>query len=266
MVVVCQQPNYFPWLGYLEQCAIADTLVMLDSVQWIRRGMQHRARILPHPQVNKSQVYSSNVIPLSYSENQRETKFQWLTLPVQGHGHREKPFRDLKLDDQDNWPKRHWNTLQSVYGRRPYFKTQLEPFVRPWLEQAAQYKWLYDTTFQSTELCFKLLEISPRTAWSSNLSESGIKTERLVSLCNAVNGTVYYSGIASTRYIDLSQFRVAGIRVVWQHWRHPEYDQGRKERISHLSILDALANVPLDEIKKWLVPSPWGPFARSPEL
>jgi hypothetical protein len=54
------------------------------------------------------------------------------------------------------------------------------------------------------------------------------------------------------------------VRLLWQKFRYPAYDQGRKgERfVVGLSIVDVLSNVPIDEVRKWLEPSPWGPFAR----
>jgi hypothetical protein len=97
MVAVCQQPNYFPWLGYLEQCARARVFISLDSVQWIRQGRQHRTRVL-----------STDVA----------TPFQWLTLPVLGNDHRTKSIRELQIDPHSKWAVRHWKTLASVYAAR----------------------------------------------------------------------------------------------------------------------------------------------------
>src|SRR4051812_4407083 len=100
MVAVCQQPNYFPWLGYLEQCARADTLIVLDSVQWIRRGWQHRARILAHAS--------------------QKRQWQWLTLPVESQGHRNFQFKELRVIADKKWAEQHWKTLVAIYGSRPF--------------------------------------------------------------------------------------------------------------------------------------------------
>jgi hypothetical protein len=116
----------------------------------------------------------------------------------------------------------------------------------------------------------KALEIKPVIFRSSELPEHGAKTERLISLCKLTNAQTYYSALGSTRYIDTQAFRGAGIRLLWQHWKHPDYDQGRARFQSHLSILDVLANVPLEKIKEWMQPNPYGPFqeldkTRSPD-
>ena len=243
MVVVCQQPNYFPWLGYLELAARADIFVVLDSVQWIRQGRQHRARILP---------YQSG-----------RSDFQWLTLPVLGHGHRTRPMRDLALDPADNWSKRHWATVAGIYGRRPFFKSQLEPLVRPWFEQAPRFKTMYEAALSSVELCFSALDLSPTLMLSSELPEQGVKTERLISICKSLEADTYYSALGSTKYVDVAAFRASGIRLQWQHWKHPNYDQGTERFKSHLSFLDVLANASLDDIKAWMVAPEWGQFGES---
>lgn len=251
MVVVCQQPNYFPWLGYLEQCARADRLVILDSVQWIRQGRQHRTRVLTHA------PDAACAAP----------GFQWLTIPVHGHGHREKPLRELEVDRADRWAERHWKTLATLYGGRPYFKSQLEPLVRPWLEKAVGMQRMAEIALGSTRLCLEALGLNPDLLMSSELPETGRKTERLVSICQALEADTYYSALGATRYVDVAAFRAAGIRLLWQHWKHPEYPQGRPAFRSHLSILDALANVPLSELRAWFQPSPYGPFAaESPSI
>lgn len=248
MVAVCQQPNYFPWLGYFEQCARSDVFIVLDSVQWIRQGRQHRTRILPHASTQASD-------------------FQWLTLPVCGHGHRAKPLRELRLDPSSRWPEAHWKGLVAIYGKAPQFRTQFEPLLRPWFETVApRYQTMLEASWGSVELCLNALELTPKILFSSALPEQGTKTERLISLCQATGADTYYSGLGSTPFVDVSLFRAAMIRLLWQHWRHPEYAQNRPAFRSHLSILDALAVVPLPQIRAWFEAQPWGPFARKDEV
>lgn len=222
-------------------------LVLLDSVQWIRQGRQHRVRVLPHRSANRSE-------------------FQWITIPVRGKGHRSKQIQEIEVDlTSRKWAHAHWNTLAAIYGRRPYFKSQLEPIVRPWLEnEAPSLATLYDVAFGSMRICLEALGIRPEIVRSSHLPEQGTKSERLISLCKVFDGETYYSGIGSTRYLDIAAFRAAGIRVLWQHWKHPEYEQGTGQRFkSHLSVLDALANAPIETLQHWLEPQPWGPFGET---
>lgn len=244
--VVCQQPNYFPWLGYLQQCARADTFICLDTVQFLKQGRHNRSRVLPHPGASA---------PAGY---------QWLTVPVSSRQHHSRPLGAIEIDRTQDWSKRHWKTLESVYGRSPYFKSQLEPWIRPWLEGARSFKTLLEASLGSVSLSCDLLGLRPRILLSSTLTERGTSTERLVSLCQAVQATTYYSGIGST-YIDSQLFRDAGLELLWQRWKHPEYPQANHRGFrSHLSILDALAFVPLGTIRDWLTISPFLPTPPPP--
>jgi hypothetical protein len=246
MIAVCQQPNYFPWIGYIEQCARADVLVILDSVQWIKQGNQHRTKILG------SKILASN----------GDQNFQWLTVPVLSKDHHSKTIADMKVDPNQTWSSHHWKTLQSIYGKRPFFKSQLEPWVRPWLEEAIQYETLLQVTLESLLLCFKILNLQPKIIFSSSLKTTGTKADRIVELCKAVDASTYYSGMASAMYLNSSHLADQGIKLIWQRWKHTDYNQGRSPFMSHLSILDALANAPIDEIQNWISIKAGGPFSK----
>lgn len=248
MRLVCQQPNYFPWLGYFEQIASADLFIYLDTVQWIRQGRQHRTR-LPSPGNTESR--------------------HWLTVPVHGHGHRTKPFRDIQVDHSRNWPRIHWETLRTLYGAAPHFKGQLEPLIRPFFERADERKYLFDLCAGSVTAVSEFLQLDPPSARASDFPESGVKSERLIALCREFSADEYYSGLGATRYLDLAAFRAADIRVRWQHFRSLRPDDPL--RSADLSVLDWLAYVPREQIIASLKPLPrmadLSPFpAPSPQL
>jgi hypothetical protein len=227
MRVVCQQPSYFPWLGYFEQIARADAFVYLDDVQWIRQGRQHRTRVpgFPHSTAEKS----------------------WLTVPVQGHGHRDLPFKEMRIDSSKAWPKQHWRTLQSLYGRAPFFRSQLEPLLRPFLEQAGQVRFLGELCERSVALLWGPLKLTAPVWHSSDLPVEGKKSERLVALCQALEGTEYYSALGATRYLEVPLFRAAQLRLRWQHFRPTAGPDPR--RPCDYSILDWLALASWEEIR-----------------
>ena len=220
----CQQPSYLPWLGYFEQIRRAEKFIFLDSAQWTRQGTQHRTRLPSSP---------------------RSTEPQWLTIPVLGHGHRQKTLKDMQVDGATSWAKKHWQTIQSVYGKAPHFKDQLEPILRPFYEKIAQEKFLIEICQESTYLFWETLELQTEVFWSSELPETGAASARLISLCQAVGERDYYSALGSTPYMDLSLFREAGIRVRWQHFR-PYLSL---ERPINFSVLDWFAFEPAEKIR-----------------
>lgn len=228
MRVVCQQPNYLPWLGYFEQIARADAFVYLDNVQWIRQGRQHRTRLpFASPPAN---VFEKN----------------WLTVPVHGQGHRDRKFSEMEIDQSRAWPKKHWGEIQALYGKSPYFRNQLEPLLRPFFEKASQYKFLIDLCEESVAIFWKPLQLRAQVWHASDLEPEGKKSERLIHLCQTLEATEYYSALGASRYLELPMFRAAQIQVRWQHFRLSAKDPARP--CDH-SILDWVAHHSWEEIR-----------------
>jgi hypothetical protein len=244
MRVVCQQPNYFPWLGYFEQIAAADAFVFLDDVQWIRQGRQHRCRLPSFP---------------SSAENK-----QWLTVPVHGHGHRERTFRETIIDSAQPWARHHWQTLQSLYGKAPHFKEQLEPLVRPFLENATKHRFLIDLCEASTSLFWEQFRLEATVWHSSHLGVENKKTARLVEISQILEATEYYSALGSSRYLEPALFRDAGMRVRFQHFRSSAGPDPR--RPCDYSVLDWLAIATFDEMRAALGPRRGSTLERAIEI
>lgn len=250
-VLVAEQPHYLPWLDFYEQVARSGTLLILDNVQWLRRGWQRRARVALPPNV-----------PLPPAT---EPGYQWLTIPLESP-HRDALISELAVDPGQPWARKHLQTLKMLYGKRPWFRTQVLPHLEPfyaWAEQERGPGSALRVMLASMALFYEPLGLKPNIVMASTLQRSHPdKTGRLVEYCQQLGADTYYSGPGSSLYLKLSLFRAADVRVLWQRFRHPPYAQGREGRfVQGLSIVDVLSNVPLDEVRQWLEPSPWGPFA-----
>jgi hypothetical protein len=253
-VLVAEQPHYLPWVDFYEQVARAGTLLVLDNVQWLRRGWQRRTRV----------ALPANVpIPPA-----TEPGFQWLSIPLEDP-HRDTLIADLAVDTRQPWARKHLQTLVTLYGRRPHFGTQVLPLLEPFYDAAAREGGpgsLLRVLLASMALFHEPLGLRPNLVLASTLDRQGDdKTGRLVAYCQQLGAHTYYSGMGSSLYLKLNLFRDADVRVLWQRFRHPPYPQGREGRFVHgMSLVDVLSNVPVDEVRRWLEPSPWGPFAPAP--
>jgi hypothetical protein len=211
-VAAIHQPQYLPYLGFFHKIAHADVFVMLDDVQFQKNGLQNRNKI------------------------KSAQGWQWLTVPVE-HDHDTK-IQDVRVREP-RWGRKHWNALQSNYGRAPHF-TWAADALRPVFERAWTH--LCPLNTELTARVCELLGITTPRVFSSELSAEGEASERLASLCKAIGADAYLSGPGGRQYMDLQVFERAKIQVLWQEFVPPTYPQTFPDAgfVENLSVVDAL--------------------------
>lgn len=211
MKVAIHQPEYFPWLGFVDKARRADVLVLLDDVQFDRSSLQHRARVAGPGGLT------------------------WLTIPFV---HKFPQRIDEVAFSDDRWRAKHWKTLQSCYGRAAGWATAaaaLEAFF------AATYARLVDATVASTELVLGALAAAPRVVRASELGVAGEKADLVLAICRALGATRYLSGRSGATYLDPVAFERAGVSIEVQSFTAPPYPRARPlpDEARGLSALDA---------------------------
>lgn len=213
--VVILQPSYLPWLGYFEQLVYADVFVFYDDVQYDKHGWRNRNRIKT-PQGP-----------------------QWLTVPVLTRGRTGETIHAARIDNRGPWARKHLAALQTYYARAPFFqllRAELElELLRGW-ESLAE---LDEALIRGLN---RLLGIATPLYRASELGIQGGQTERLVRICQHFEADRYFTGGAARCYLDTAQFERAGIAVEFQEYRHPVYRQLHGDFLSHLSVVDLIAN------------------------
>lgn len=214
MKCAIHQPQFLPWLGYLNKIHSADVFVFLDNVQFKKNEFQNR---------NKIRVGDEG---------------RWLTVPVSfTFG---DTIRQVRIADDPRWHRKLIMTLEHNYGKTPYFgqfsKELTDILNGPWGNLAE----LNQATVEWLMRCF---EIRTKILVSSNLPEFSLEpTRRLVDICRYVGADTYLSGAGGHGYLDIKAFEQAGVGLEFQEYLHPEYPQcyGNSGFVSHLSAVDAL--------------------------
>lgn len=220
MIVANHQPQYIPYLGFFYKIARCDTYVVMDDVQFIERGHQHRNQI------------------------KMQRGVQWLTVPVlKAHG---QLIRDVVIDPGQNWARKHWAALRTNYGGAPHFR-----MLGPALEElllGPTHASLLELDLALLRWVMGVLEIDVPLVLSSMLPVEGERTERHISICRAVGATTYVSGSGGRQYMDLGQFADAGIEVRFADYPTREYPQQFADLgfAPNLSVVDALFNLGTD--------------------
>lgn len=211
MRVGIHQPNYAPWCGYFTKMRHCDVFVFLDD-----------AEMPGHGYVNRTQIRG------------RESG-QWLSVPTPACSEGQ-PIRDVAFADS-KWPRKHVNTLRSIYGRCPHFNevlALLEPIYREPGDRLAAFNQ------RLIRVIAEYLGLACHFEVSSLLGPQGIGDDRLISLCRKLGADEYLSGKGGQNYQDPAKFAAAGITLTVGVYTAIPYQQVHGDFVPNLSILDAL--------------------------
>ena len=118
---------------------------------------------------------------------------------------------------------------------------------------------LYKLNISLIEYFCKLAKIKFDYALSSetNLSSYCIDTasDKLLSICKKFKSKSYLSSIGAKEYMskEIYKFESSKIDISWQNFLHHPYENINPERfVSHLSIIDFLANREISDLKKYI--------------
>ncbi len=211
MRITIHQPQFLPWLGYLDKIDQADVFVALDNVQFKKNEWQNRNRI------RTSQAW------------------QWVTVPVL---HRfGQLVNEVRINPTEHWRVQHLRAIEMHYARAPF----RDPYVH---ELADLYRepWerLCDLNLAVLRWLLGAFGIATPIRLSSEWSLREDATDRLVDICRAVGATRYLSGPGADAYMDKDRFQAAGLTVEMQAFHHPAYAQCYEPFLPGMSAIDLL--------------------------
>ncbi|MFC0273158.1 WbqC family protein [Metabacillus herbersteinensis] len=213
MIIAIHQPNYLPWCGYFHKMLSCDLFVILDDVTYSKTAI-----------TNKNKIKSPDGPRL-------------LTVPI---GQKKGLIKDVTIFDDSKWTQKHWGSIQRCYARAPFWK-QYEQFFLPVYQNPDEK--LVDFNLRLIEVVRILLEIKTPIIRSSEIEgTAGIKGDKIISICKALQATTYLSGTGAISYNDENEFKRNQIRLEYQKFDHLEYPQLWGDFISHMSIIDLLFN------------------------
>lgn len=234
-LVAIHQPNFFPWLGFFDKMVRADTFILLDNVQFQKTGgtWTNRVRLLTGP------------------------KDDWVTLPVQRDYHGVLPISEMRLQETGfpRWKEKFPKTLRMNYAKHPWF-----PQVFDLVEDCLDYDGdrLAEFNIRNIKKIMEFVGLPcSHLIRGTGMNCSGNATELLIRLIRAAGGSAYLCGGGAGGYQEDALFAAAGIKLVYQNFKHPIYEQkGRAGFIPGLSILDALFNCGPDGVRAMLTAKP----------
>jgi len=228
MKAAVMQPYFFPYIGYFQLLAAVDVFVILDDVNFIKRGWINRNNILlrgaPH-------LFS---LPLEKASQNRlicETKL------------------NFSNKDKDKFLK----TIQVAYKKATHYSKFYEV-----LESIIWYDDVDLTSFihNSFDVVCSYLDVDAKIVRSSKLDKNdSLKAqERIIEICKIVGADLYINPPGGKElYVD-SDFEKNNINLkfIVTNLNSVAYKQFGSNFVPRLSFIDVLMFNSKDEIKEML--------------
>jgi hypothetical protein len=213
LIVTIHQPDFLPWLGFFYRWAKSDLYVVLDDVQFVRRGWHHRDRI------------------------KTRQGARWLTVSVEKKGKYTQQIKDVIIDRSSKWKHKHLKTIEAAYAQAPFFDEHIKNLKSIYDKDHEK---LIDLNMDLLDYAASRLGITTPIVFSSSFGLESSKTQRLLDILRLTGGNVYLTGTGSTAYLKEEIFQDQGIRIWWQKDQMPVYQQLHGGFIEKLSIIDYL--------------------------
>lgn len=228
MKLAIMQPYLFPYIGYWQLIGAVDEFVILDDVNYIKRGFINRNSIL------------INGVPYRFA------------IPI-SHASQNRLIMDTKLnfswDDKKNFLKK----IELAYKKAPEYEN-----VMPMLQDIIQNpendltQYIY---YQLKKIC-EYMKIETKFKFSSKIEKNNdLKgQDRIIEICKKENADIYINPCGGRKLYDRGKFYDNGIELFFIEMQENviAYDQRTDTFIRNLSIIDGLMNAPYDIIRQLL--------------
>jgi len=214
MIMAAHQPQYLPWLGYFDKIDRADVFVLLDTVQYKKNEWQNRNRI------------------------KTAAGPQWLTVPVTYRF--PQRIDEVGVNNRERWQHRQHQALVSNYHKAPFWDG-----LTPFLEEVLTSRWdrLAPLNIFVVRQLAEILGIATPLYIASELGEfPEDPDERLIAIARHFGADTYLAGSGGKDYMNLDRYEKSCLKVIFQEYPHPVYEQLFGAFEPNLSVLDLLLN------------------------
>jgi hypothetical protein len=213
MKLAIMQPYLFPYIGYFQLINAVDKFVILDDVNFIKKGWITRNRILVG---EKDFLFS---VPVSKASQN-------------------KKIYECELSE-GKWRDKLLRTIEFAYKKAPFFNdcfgtislilTKEETNLASWL------------TFQLNTIC-SYLEIKTIIVETSRIySNQHLKAQdKIIDICNQEKAEIYLNAIGGKLLYKTDDFKKNNIKLRFLNALEAEYPQFNNTFVPFLSIIDIM--------------------------
>jgi len=168
---------------------------------------------------------------------------KWLTVPVQKTGKFGQKINEVEIVQDNKWQASHRGQILEALKKAPHLAD-----IMPMVDEVTTQPWnsLADLTMQTTMQIAKLLGITCKTYFASELGIGGSSSERVLNICKHLGATKYLTAHGALNYLEHELFDAAGIQVEYVEYDLSPYPQLHGEFNTYVTVLDLIANTGSD--------------------
>jgi hypothetical protein len=122
------ESQYLPSIAFFSTLDGKDELILEANENFEKQTYRNRCHLLSSQQI------------------------EILTVPLLGANKKIKT-KDIKIDNSQNWHKKHWRSIQTCYGKSPFFEFFADEF-KPIYEK--DFTFLWDLNLDLLTICLKI--------------------------------------------------------------------------------------------------------------
>ncbi len=216
MKVAIMQPYFVPYVGYFQLMEAADVFVVLDDVNFIKRGWINRNRLLCNGEPS------------------------WLTVPLLGASQNKK-ICEIGIAPDNGWKRKMTAFFKHNYAQAPFID-DVSSMLERWLHETSE--GLSEFLVKSLKEVCQLLDIDTRIiSTSSGFYSEGLQaSERIISICKELGATEYINLPGGRSLYTKHEFARTQINLLFLEPAIPNLEIGGKMTGS-FSILHLLVHL-----------------------
>lgn len=208
------QPYFMPYIGYWQLLSAVDVFVILDDVNYIKKGWINRNRIL----INGIEKFF--ILPLvKVSQN--------------------KKINELYIFQPEQSKKELWKKIGYAYGKAKEYKSASKMLEKVIFDENVKLSKYIENSIRY--IC-KEFEMNTTILVSSELEKNNYLTgqDRIVDICKRVGGDFYINPIGGKKLYDVKLFNENGIELKFIKAENMVYEKIRLDLHENLSLIDTL--------------------------
>lgn len=222
-IKVCiHQPDFIPYFGFFNKISKSDIFVIMDNVQLSKSGWTHRDKI--------------------------KTKHgaEWLTIPLKKIILKQR-INEVQISNDTKWKKKHLNLIFENYKESKFYSEIIKIVEEIYLLET---NYLFEFNLNAIKIILKLLGIKKEIKYLSKINAKGNKSTLLINILKSLECKIYMSGTGAKDFINLNEFKKYDLKVNFNNFKHPIYNQLHGKFICNLSIIDILFNCGIQKTKE----------------